>query len=57
MGREPWWFETGHEWGEGIVYPHAMRERFPYFGLDSVFGTLDEFALRCPGPHGAQPPL
>ena len=44
MGAEPWWFETGHEWGEGIVYPHAMRERFPYFGLDGVFGTMADFA-------------
>ncbi len=43
-GQDPWWFETGHEWGEGIVYPHAMRERFPYFGLDDVFGTMADFA-------------
>ena len=19
-GREPWWFETGHDWGEGVMY-------------------------------------
>ena len=22
-GREPWWFETGHDWGEGVMYPTA----------------------------------
>ena len=24
-GREPWWFETGHDWGKGVVYPHGDR--------------------------------
>ncbi|RIK33549.1 MAG: glycoside hydrolase family 2 [Chloroflexi bacterium] len=43
QGRDPWWFETGHEWGEGIVYPHNMRERFFYWGLDRVFGDFDQF--------------
>ncbi len=42
-GKDPWWFENGLEWGEGIVYPHAMRERFSYWGLDRVFGTLADF--------------
>lgn len=42
-GQDPWWFENGLEWGEGIVYPHAMRERFRYWGLDRVFGDLDTF--------------
>jgi len=42
-GKDPWWFENGLEWGEGIVYPHAMRERFAYWGLDQVFGTLAAF--------------
>jgi hypothetical protein len=43
-GKEPWWFETGHEWGDGIVYPHAMPERFRDHGLDAVFGALPDFA-------------
>ncbi|MFO7631559.1 MAG: glycoside hydrolase family 2 TIM barrel-domain containing protein, partial [Caldilinea sp.] len=43
-GAEPWWFETGHEWGEGIVYPHAMPERFKDHGLDAVFGSMATFA-------------
>jgi hypothetical protein len=42
-GRDPWWFETGHEWGDGIVYPHHMRERFHYWGLDRTFGTFERF--------------
>lgn len=43
-GKEPWWFETGHEWGDGIVYPHAMPERFRDHGLDTVFGSMADFA-------------
>lgn len=42
-GRDPWWFETGHDWGEGIVYPHQMRERFDYWGLNVVFGDFERF--------------
>ncbi len=44
-GAEPWWFQTGHEWGDGIVHPHAMRHRFDFFGLGDVFGSFDEFIL------------
>ncbi len=47
-GRDPWWFESGHEWGDGIVYPHAMPQRFTDHGLDAVFGALPDFA------HAAQ---
>jgi hypothetical protein len=43
-GADPWWFENGLEWGDGIVYPHGMRERFTYWGLDRVFGDLPTFA-------------
>ena len=53
-GREPWWFETGHEWGEGIVYPHGMRQRFAYFGLDSVFGSLRRSSSRDSQEHMAR---
>jgi hypothetical protein len=46
-GRDPWWFETGHEWGPegapGIVYPHGIRERFEFWQLDQVFGSFDQF--------------
>jgi hypothetical protein len=40
-GKEPWWFESGHEWGGGVVYPHGIAERFHTFRLDRAFGTLD----------------
>jgi hypothetical protein len=42
-GREPWWFETGHDWGEGVMYPHGIENRFRACGLDKVFGGLREF--------------
>jgi hypothetical protein len=43
-GREPWWFETGHDWGEGVMYPHGVENRFTDWSLDRVFGTLKDFA-------------
>lgn len=45
-GQDPWWFETGHEWGNGIVYPHGMRERFRFWGLDTLFGSLEAFTAQ-----------
>ena len=42
-GREPWWFETGHDWGEGVMYAHGVENRFADWSLDRVFGTLREF--------------
>jgi hypothetical protein len=42
-GRDPWWFETGLEWGDGVVYPHGMAQRFQFWGLHDVFGSLDQF--------------
>ena len=43
-GQEPWWFETGIEWGEGVVYPHGVERRFKAFHLDRVFPTLSDLA-------------
>jgi beta-galactosidase/beta-glucuronidase len=43
-GREPWWFETGIEWGDGVVYPHGIEQRFKAFHLDKVFPALSELA-------------
>jgi hypothetical protein len=43
-GREPWWFETGIEWGDGVVYPHGIEQRFKAFHLDKVFPTLSDLA-------------
>lgn len=42
-GREPWWFETGHDWSEGVMYAHGIETRFAAYGLDRVFGSLDSF--------------
>ncbi|NJM06853.1 hypothetical protein HC891_12710 [Candidatus Gracilibacteria bacterium] len=43
-GGEPWWFETGIEWGEGAVYPHGVAQRFRAYHLDKVFGDLSQLA-------------
>jgi hypothetical protein len=42
-GDEPWWFETGHDWGEGVMYPHGVENRFRDWSLDRVFGSLPSF--------------
>jgi hypothetical protein len=36
-GTAPWWFDTGLEWGEGVVYPHDLEQRFKRYHLDQVF--------------------
>ena len=41
-GGEPWWFETGIEWGDGVVYPHAIEQRYRGYHLDKVFPTLSD---------------
>ncbi|HEV8176203.1 MAG TPA: glycoside hydrolase family 2 TIM barrel-domain containing protein, partial [Gemmatimonadales bacterium] len=43
-GREPWWFETGIEWGEGVVYPHGIEQRYKAYHLDKVFPTLSDLS-------------
>jgi len=40
---EPWWFETGHDWGDGAAYPHGFENRFRAAGLERVFGSLRAF--------------
>src|SRR5690606_33853845 len=39
-----WWFETGLDWGEGVVYPHGIETRFRQFHLDRIFPTLADLA-------------
>jgi hypothetical protein len=39
-GQPPWWFETGHDWAEGVMYPHAVDRRFRDWHLDRAFGEL-----------------
>ncbi len=41
-GGEPWWFETGIEWGEGVMYPHAIDQRYRGYHLDKVFPSLSD---------------
>ncbi|HEX8168598.1 MAG TPA: glycoside hydrolase family 2 TIM barrel-domain containing protein [Beijerinckiaceae bacterium] len=44
-GEEPWWFETGHDWGEGVMYAHGVENRFTDWSLDRVFGDLRRFVI------------
>ena len=39
-GSIPWWFDTGLEWGDGIVYPRGIEQRFKDYHLDKVFPSL-----------------
>ena len=42
-GAEPWWFETGQDWGDGAAYPHGIENRFHAAGLERVFGSFSAF--------------
>jgi hypothetical protein len=42
-GLDPWWFDSGLSWGDAVVYPHGVRERFKELGLDRVFGSWHNF--------------
>lgn len=48
-GREPWWFETGHSWGDGIVYPHGAEQRFADCGLAGLYASYADFARASQG--------
>ncbi|MGZ9220537.1 MAG: glycoside hydrolase family 2 protein [Anaerolineales bacterium] len=52
-GKEPWWFETGFEWDNGIVYPHGVKHRYESCGLADLFPSYAEFA-RCAQEHMAR---
>jgi Glycosyl hydrolases family 2, sugar binding domain/Glycosyl hydrolases family 2, TIM barrel domain/Glycosyl hydrolases family 2 len=39
-GTEPWWFDTGKDWADGVVYPHGVEERAREWGLDKIFAGL-----------------
>ncbi len=41
---EPWWFESGLAWGDGVVYPHGVAQRFHEYHLDQVFSSLTALA-------------
>jgi hypothetical protein len=42
-GTEPWWTETGSEWGDGTIYPHGMQHRFKLWHLNRAFGSWENF--------------
>ena len=44
-GREPWWFESGHDWNSGAAYPHGIETRFRDAGLQPIFGDVDGFVV------------
>jgi hypothetical protein len=44
QGKDPWWFETGDDWGDGVVYPHGVEQRFARLGLAHIFGDYERFA-------------
>ena len=39
-GLAPWWFDTGLEWGDGVVYPRGLEQRFKDYHIDRVFSSL-----------------
>lgn len=39
-GTAPWWFDTGLDWNEGIVYPRGIEQRFREYHLNRVFPSL-----------------
>ncbi len=45
-GLEPWWMETGVGWGDGAATPHGIQIRYATYGLDSVFGSFDNFIAK-----------
>ena len=36
----PWWFDTGLDWNNGIVYPRGIEQRFREYHLSRVFPSL-----------------
>jgi hypothetical protein len=42
-GAYPWWFATGHDWGDGAALPDGFEHRFRAAGLERVFGSLGGF--------------
>ena len=42
-GSEPWWFQSGYCWGDGVAVPQGLEARFDSLRLDRVFGSFDAF--------------
>ncbi|HKY54643.1 MAG TPA: glycoside hydrolase family 2 TIM barrel-domain containing protein, partial [Anaerolineales bacterium] len=43
-GNAPWWLDIGLEWGDGVVYPRGIEQRFKDYHLDKVFPSLSALA-------------
>ena len=39
-GTAPWWFDTGLDWNNGIVYPRGIGQRFREYHLNLIFPSL-----------------
>lgn len=39
-GTPPWWFDTGLDWNDGIVYPRGIEQRFREYHLNRIFPSL-----------------
>ena len=44
FGAEPWWFDTGLSWGDGVVYPHGVQKRFEEYALGRAFRNMSDLA-------------
>lgn len=42
--RDPWWFETGDNWGDGVAYPHGVLTRFRRYYMHRWFGSWEALA-------------
>jgi hypothetical protein len=38
-GRDPWWFDTGAERGDGVALPQGVLQRFDDWGLAETFSS------------------
>ncbi len=43
-GTAPWWFDTGLEWADAVVYPRDVEQRFKAYHLDKIFPSLTALA-------------
>jgi len=42
---DPWWFESGLDWADGVVFPHGIEERFEKYGLNKIFSSMQELSF------------
>ena len=39
-GSAPWWFDSGLDWSQGVVYPRGIEQRFKSYHLDRIFPSI-----------------